>query len=409
MLIRKLPRLDTTPVANYALMMHRFNDLNPSRWRRDNPQAKGCLAVASRYTHSGGPSGAFFEEMNEAIMHGYNRAIMRFSREERPDSSAFMNIANSEMTLALYASAFWRSFRNVIAVDPELITLLEQTNADDLPLSVIRYPFPLFFVAFPPENGLSLPGPENEVDGVYVDTRMEGYLQLCITCRRTDRILSKRNYPRVVERTFAVANSVLEAETVGGFVKRAVDEKIEELIASSDTWNDVANEIQQGEFGAAAKEAVVTVAPENNLRRIDDVEEGLPSALKALGLVMNVLSYLSTDHGTATDYSPQPPLRLAQKLHSGTDRQRKAAREDAARLGIIPIHVVGRGILTDEERKALTDRTVRPHWRRGHIRRVWMDGGRERYEVRWIRPVIVNRHVGEPEGTHVHTIVSPAT
>lgn len=365
------------------------------------------MAVASRYSHANGPSGAFFEEMNEAIMHGYNRAIMRFGREQRPDGSAFLNIANSEMTLALYASAFWRSFRNVIAVDPELITLLEQTSADDLPLSVIRYPFPLFFVAFPAANGMSLPGPENEVDGVYVDTRMERHLQLCITCRRTDRTLSKRNYPQVIERTFAITNPILEGETVGGFVKRAVDEKIESLLASHDTWNGIAHEIQHGEFGADVAGSVVTVTPQNNLRRIDDAEAGLPSALKALGLVMNVLSYLSTDHGIVTDFSPQPPLRLAQKLHSGTDRQRKTAREDAARLGVIPIQVVGRGILTDEERKTLTDRTVRPHWRRGHIRRVWMDGGRERYEIRWIRPVIVNRHVGEPEGTHIHTIVSP--
>lgn len=121
---------------------------------------------------------------------------------------------------------------------------------------------------------------------------------------------------------------------------------------------------------------------------------------------MNVLSYLSTDHGVATDFSPAPPHRIAQKLHNGTPRQRKIAREEATRLGIIPIQVVGRGILTEDERAAISDKTVRPHWRRGHIRRVWMECGREHYEVRWIRPVIVNSHLGPPIGTHIHTIAS---
>jgi hypothetical protein len=388
--------------------MQRFDDLNPARWRKNNPQAKGSMAVANRHNHVNGPSGAFFEDMNQAIMEGYNRSIMRLGREQRPDGSMFMNIANSEMTLALYASAFWRSFRNVIAVDPELVMLLEHTNADELPLDAIRYPFPLFYVAFPNANGLSLPGPDNEVDGVYIDTRMEGHLQLCITCRRTDKTLSKRNYPMVVERTFAISNPVLEGETLGGFVKRAIEEKIDDLIASSDVWNGLSEELRSGEFGRGAAKSVVTVAPKNNLGRIEDAEAGLPSALKALGLAMNVLSYLSTDHGRVNDFSPQPPQRLAKTLHNGTERQKRAAREEAGRLGILPIYVIGRGVLTDEERTALTDRTVKPHWRRGHIRRVWMDGGRERYEVRWIRPVIVNRHIGEPEGTHIHTIVTEA-
>jgi hypothetical protein len=185
--------------------MQRFNDLSPLRWRRDNPQARDCVAVARRHDHATGPSGAYFQELTDAVGQGYNSAINRLGREQRPDGSAFMNIFHSEMHLALYAATFWASFRNVIAVDPELVTLLEHTNADDLPLSAIRYPFPFFYIAFPPGSGLSLPGPENEVDGIYIDTRMDGHLQVCMTCRHTDRVPSKRNYPRVIERTFAIA------------------------------------------------------------------------------------------------------------------------------------------------------------------------------------------------------------
>jgi hypothetical protein len=198
--------------------------------------------------------------------------------------------------------------------------------------------------------------------------------------------------------------SLLRTETLGGFVRRAIEEKVADLLASHDKWKEAADDLQSGDFGNEAAGAISVVTPENNLRRADDAEDGLPSALKALALAMNVLSYLSTDHGVAVDFSPAPPQRLAQKLRNGTPRQRKIAREEAARLGIIPIQVVGRGLLTDDERMAISDKTVRPHWRRGHIRRVWMEGGRERYEVRWIRPVIVNRHLGPPASTHIHTI-----
>lgn len=389
--------------------MQRFNDINPSRWRFGNPQAPACMQAAKRHEHSGGTTSGFFQDLNAVIGQGYNDAIMRFGREQRPGSSSFMDILSSEIALALYASTFWRSFRNVIAIDPELMTLLEHTSADDLPLSAIRFPFPFFHVAFPAGNGMSLPGPRNEIDGVYVDTRMEGKLQLCITCRRLDRTPTKRNYPRVIERTFGLAGDMEAHETVGGFVRRMTEEKVAGLLASHDTWTRLAEEMNQSEAGHAGGRHFTTVAPENDAKRADDAEEGLPSALTALGMVMSVLSYLSTDHGTtapvATDYSPAPPQRLAQKLRVGTEKQRRLAREEAFRLGIIPIQVVGRGILSDEERGALTDREVRPHWRRGHIRRVWMEGKRERYEVRWIRPVIVNRHKGDPVGMHIHTIV----
>lgn len=388
--------------------MQRFNDINPSRWRFANPQVSASMRAAKNHDHSRGTASGFFQDLNAVIGQGYSDAVMRFDREQRPDGSAFMNILSSEMTLALYASTFWRSFRNVIAIDPELMTLLEQTSADDLPLSAIRFPFPFFHVAFPAGNGMSLPGPDNEIDGVYVDTRMEGKLQLCITCRRLDRTPNKRNYPRVIERTFALAGDIGTDETVGGFVRRMTEEKVAGLLASHETWTRLADEMNDSEKGHADGRHFTTVAPNNNAKRADDAEKGLPFALKALGMVMSVLSYLSTDHGTAapiaTDYSPAPPQRLAQKLRSGTEKQRRLAREEALRLGVIPIQVVGRGILSDEERGALTDREVCPHWRRGHIRRVWMEGKRERYEVRWIRPVIVNRHKGEPVGIHVHTI-----
>lgn len=49
----------------------------------------------------------------------------------------------------------------------------------------------------------------------------------------------------------------------------------------------------------------------------------------------------------------------------------------------------------------LSNRPLRPHICRGHIRRVQIGAGRERIEVRWIRPVIVNDYEGEPVGVHV--------
>lgn len=387
--------------------MQRFNDINPTRWRLGNPQAATALTVAKRHDHAAGMSEGLFRELNEAVGEAYNAGIMRFGRDDRPDGSAALNVLSNELTLALYASTFWRSHRNVIAIDPDLMTLLGQTNAEDLSLSEIRYPFPFFHVAFPPGSGLSLPGPANEIDGVYVDTRLDGLLQLCITSRRLDRKPTRRNYPRVIERTFSISGRFDDDETVGSFVRRITEEKVADLLASHEVWTGIAEAMNRGDAGHAQGRHFTSVAGDNNARRADDAEEGMPSALSALSITMSVLSYLSTDHGVSHDHAPAPPARLAQRLAKGTEKQRRQAREEAFRLGIIPIQVVGRGLLTDEERGALTDREVRPHWRRGHIRRVWMDGGRDRYEVRWIRPVIVNRHKGEPEGTHIHTIARP--
>lgn len=352
-------------------------------------------------------SASFLQEVQNAVGEAYNDGAGRLPREQRPDGSAFMDVLNSEMHLGIYSAAFWRKHRNVIAIDPALVTLLEHTDAEDLPLSAVRHPFPFFYVAFPARNGMALPGPANELDGAYVDTRHDGVLQLLLVSRRLDRQPSRRTYPRVVEHVVGFSGEPCTAETVGGFVSRVTEEKLDSLRRQHGVWAGIVEQANASEIGRPAGRLFSEVAEQNNVARAATAEEVLPLTLKAVSLLMNVLCYLSTEHVQASDWSPRPPLKLQQRLNRGTGKQRRQAREDALRLAILPIRVVGRDVLTDAERAILSDRTVRPHWRRGHIRRVQVGAGRERTEVRWIRPLVVNSHKGDPVGVHVH-ILEPA-
>lgn len=386
---------------------HRFADVHPLRWRRTRPFAAALLRTAADHRMGEFMSAQFMQSGMNDMMQAYNPAIMRLPFEKRPDNP--MDVMTREMSIAMFASAFWTGNRNVVAMDPSVLELLEHTDADNVPMAAILWTHPFVHVALPAGNGIVLPGAPNELDGAYVDTRMEGHIQIVLTTRRTDVDTRRATWPLSTEPYFSFTEKTVEGETVGQFVARCVEERVAGLLSDEheEARRKAVDEINADpDHGHAAGRHYESVAQRNNARRADEVEAAAPAAARALSLVVNLMCYLSTEPELKRDYSPPLPKALAQKAN-GTPRQRQVAKEEMVRLGILPIMVAGRGSVPEpaEEAGLPTGRTTAAHWRRGHYNTYWTGPGRTIPRIHWIKPRIVNEKRGTPTGVHVHPVV----
>jgi hypothetical protein len=128
-------------------------------------------------------------------------------------------------------------------------------------------------------------------------------------------------------------------------------------------------------------------------------------------LVANVLLYLSSSDGQCD----RPDTSLFKLSESETHLGRKRKLEHKIALGNLPDeYIVGQHVEFDGKHADLpvlggveSDRSVRPHWRRGHWRRVWLgrhDEPETRHlKPRWIKPKLVNEDRGPaPESVTYH-------
>lgn len=388
----------------------RFEDVHPTRWRRTRAFAGAVTRALAADDPSKGYTEDGVQESFQEMMEAYNPAISKIPREKRPENP--MDVMTPELTIALYAGSFWAGNRNIVAMDPSVLALLRHTDADDVPMQAVHWTHPFVYVALPQGAGISLPGAPNEVDGAYVDMRLDGHIQIAITTRRTDVETRRQTWPLSVEPYYTFRAELQAGETVGALVARCVADRAAELRdrESSKQIEAAVKEANESENGHSAGRYFESVSKENNARRADNVEAGAAAAAEALSLIVNLMCYLSTEPETKRDYSPRPPRTLLDKVANGTERQKRVAREEMFRLGILPILVAGRGSEPEGAvtGSATTGAEMPSHWRRGHYNTYWTGAGRTVPRIRWIRPQVVNGHKGSPQGAHFHPVVVPS-
>lgn len=388
---------------------HRFEDLHPLRWRRSRPFSGALLRLAADHSTPTGTTHQFFQLGVNAMMPDYNPAIMKLPFEKRPENP--LDVMMPEITIGMYASAFWMGNRNVVALDPSVMELIRHTDADNVPMSAIRWTHPLVYVALPDVEDISFTGMPNVFDGAYVDTRIPDHVQIALTTRRLDVETRRQTWPLSIEPVFTFARKVEEGETVADFVRLAVEERVASLLSSKNEEErrkavDLAN--ADPEIGHAVGRHFESVGAVNNARRADEVEENSGPAARALALVVNLMCYLSTEPEMTSDFSPRPPLKLREMSIRGTPKQKERARKEMASIGILPIMVAGRGSQSApcETDSPSTGRTTCSHWRRGYYNTYWTGTGRTIPRIRWIRPQVINGHQGDPVRVHVHPVMT---
>lgn len=335
--------------------MPQNNEIHPLLWRQTRPYAEAAIASTLAWPLS-------------------RRTISHAIRKLGESRQVHEGYIDSEIDLSHVALDFWQGRqKNIIVVDPALYSMLKETEGRDIPLSAIQYPYDAFYLSF--ENTYSL-NDFQSIRGAYIIANSfdEGLiLQLVFHDAHADGSPLWSEY--VIEMRQDGANC---GDTVGSFIS----------YNQREAWSHVEWSVDAPWRDTAELEA-------NTIDRIAPV----------LGLIFNVLCYLSTNPFSEVEWSAPPPPKLQAQLTARGKRKRAAARSELARRSILPIRILGRDVARALQRSGCNGiGSVAPHWRRGHFHTYWTGTGRTVPTIKWVRPVIINADQGDPQGIHIHPV-----
>jgi hypothetical protein len=239
-----------------------------------------------------------------------------------------------------------------------LAALFGRTDVDDVNVNDIELPFPAFYIHFGESAGLNvLDTPGFHVEGAYicyVDDGDTPGIAVMLTC----------NFP----------NWERASETSTGYI-----------------------------YGTHTLTARAILLRDLTVGESVEFTEGLDGdpiiyedhhlVKDALRMVVNSLLYVSTPKADIQRlYPADAPIGFVEKADRGNLKAERTLRA----MGFTRTMFCGR-----EMAKTLNghdpDRSVEPHWRRGHWRRVAHGEGRSERRWHWFLPVVVNAKLGLPK------------
>lgn len=342
-------------------------------------------------------------------IEAYNRRLSElphavFDREPSTGSAPL----NQAVSLAIHALMFRANGKQIFDLPPAMVERFRETDVDDVPMSMLKLPYPAFYLYWGPQPDLELE-PGWHVDGAYVSGHLPDLMQVVVTSAPADPARTSW-WPVYPEPYYFQA---FKKEHLGKDVGTAVDEVL------ADALKELRRKAENG-MGSAFTEAVTILKQErgaNNLPEIVDVGRTTGAAaldaverrhgtyLQALRLVVNGLCYLTAypDDSAAT-YPSTAPQELVKATVSTDFRTAKRARDRLAEAGYLPVHLCGKELEDALVAAGHGDRHVRAHWRRGHWRRQPHGEGRQLRKLIWVMPMIVGAHEdGEPLG-HLYLV-----
>lgn len=407
------------------------SQIHPLRWADTMPIAHFYIH-ALRGSKSGAVSVSMLNACMSRTMHEYNRAIEGVPFDERPSDIRLMS---REVSLAMYAARFFTTGKNVIEMSLPLLQALDLTTLGDVRFSDIKLPHRFFWVSLANAGCGGLPGPDNRIDGAYVDATLadHGSLQIVLTTRRADLDpSSRRQWPMKTDSYFYIPCSVkrndqrnfeeiLEEAVQEGEIKMSEEFARDLAMPSSPGDADIDGadvlELEGREMTIQWKDSlrltkVIDQTRENDLVEIERNRVAMPEVRRALSLVVNLLAYMSLPPSEITteyrwpDDAPERLLEQARNGRSSGARQR--AEEELVRREFNRIKVVGLKPATQESRSdGPTGIELQfSHMRIGHFRTQPYGPRNSLRKLIWVRPLRVRPDLElRPDGGGHHYVV----
>ena len=285
-------------------------------------------------------------------------------------------------------------------MSPELVSLLDRTDLDGVRVSDIRLPFAVFHISFADAFGGTLPGPPNQIDGVYLSQLQKNCLDILVTSRRLGTNYKSNTWPFSRDWYFYVPLDTSNTErTFGDLLADAIQKHAvvlePELVAPDpDSTVEIDNRIvlvRDVRNKTAAEHAQYTA-------------EGLPVFRQVLALAVNALCYLNAtnDQERTLAYPDDAPGDLVRALDSARRGDRQKARARLLDRGFVPIYLVRESTESAGLTHERTEREVSTHWRRGHWRHQPVGVRRTLRRLTWVRPTLVRADKKEPTAGHLY-------
>jgi hypothetical protein len=377
--------------------------LHPIRYLRTRPFARRLLR---EYESRVGRRPLRVSDMQfflDRILPAYNEGIMRVPFDERPRGS---DLLNSEISLLTHVGTFTTFGRNIFALSPEMVYLLDRTDLESVHLGDLTLPYDALCLSFGDQFEASLPGAPNQIDGAYVHRLTPNAIQVTLTSRRLDvGRRPDRKWPLAGEPTF---NTLLEGapeESIATCLRRIVEEQREEIEQLG--ARQVTHEFETPSGTVSVREG----DPDLTAARLERLAQGLPAVQRAIALAMNALCYLtSVPEAARPGYPADAPAHLIAKLE-GPKREKQKAHARLMEGGYLPLRIVPGPSGPEHDPAAApsseSGREISTHWRRGHWRRQRHGTGLQQVRLLWIRPVLVRGDKGEPEHGHLYLVGDP--
>lgn len=317
---------------------------------------------------------------------------MEVRRELPPLGSAPLAQAAS---LACHTVMWMAAGRQIYDLPPALVERFRETDVDDVPLAMLKFPYDGLYLYWGPQPDMELE-PGWLVDGAYVMTGVPGVLQLVVTTAPVDPAAGTW-WPVIGEPYYFQA---FEADTLAMDVGSAVDTVLaKELAELRDRAAKPAMDIDpllhemvaNGDVDPAqAPLHIQDVSARTASQEMDRLSRRHGIYVASLKLVVNGLCYLTAyPNDSAAEYPAGAPEGLVKAATSTDFKTAKGARGRLAELGYLPVHLCGQELLRHPLPHQAGDRHMRTHWRRGHWRRQVYGEGRALRKLIWVMPMVV--------------------
>lgn len=396
-----------------ALLRHGPLDrFHPERFITQHPSARALNSLARTVARNKQP-GLTMDDINrvgEVVFKDAQAQLFELPLAIRhnlpPLGSAPIAQAGS---LAAHLVMWMTTGRQIYDLPPALVERFKQTDVDDVPLPLLKFPYEGLYLYWGPQEDLVLE-PGWLVDGAYVMTGIAGVLQLVVTAAPTDPVEGAW-WPVKGEPYYFQA---FEQETLGMDVGTAVDTVLSKELAelrqriatpAMDVDATLHELVASGEVDpASAPRHVEDVSARTATQELDRVSRRHAVYVASLKLVVNGLCYLTAyPEDSSAEFPAGAPQHLVKAAGSTDFKTAKSARGRLAELGYLPVHLCGKE-LASMKSTPVPEGHVRAHWRRGHWRRQPYGEGRALRKLIWVMPMLVGAGENDEPLGHLYLV-----
>jgi len=370
---------------------------HPERFITQHPSARalGSLARARTRDKQSGLTMDDFNRVQEAVAKDAQSQLFELPLAVRHSLPALGSAPIAQAaSLAAHLVMWMTAGRQIYDLPPALVERFKQTDVDDVPLPLLKFPYEGLYLYWGPQADLELE-PGWLIDGAYVMTGVPGVLQLVVTAAPTDPVegawWSVKGEPYYFQ--------AFEQDTLGMDVGTAVDTVLSKELAelrqriakpAMDVDATLHELVASGEVDPArAPKHVEDVSARTATQEWDRVSRRHAVYVASLKLVVNALCYLTAyPEDSIAEFPTGAPQHLVKSAESTDFKTAKSARGRLAELGYLPVHLCGKE-LASMNSMPVPEGHVRAHWRRGHWRRQPYGEGRALRKLIWVMPMLV--------------------
>lgn len=384
------------------------------RWMRTTPFAVRFTRWYQAHVPVGeAPSTDDMQVGLKMMTEAYSAAVARAPEYRAPiatDYLASARFANDQVGQALDVATFYLNGRNVFALPSDLVALLAQTDLTGIRYDDLRLPFLGCYIAWGDALDAALPGPPNQIDGVYCHLLAEHpggapagerQLRLAVTGKRLGAPThDSSGWPWFHDLLYGCVFHPKPGDTLDSLIDRAVAANEIPMRPKATTPPDgMRVGTPHGVASVTSHEAETSEATSRSAR------DGFAPFRLAVSVAMNALCYLTALPELGPRVYPSDAPHALVKRSEGQGANAGPAKKAASRLlegGYVPIRLVPFEATHETADGVSTGREVTPHWRRGHWRRQPFGEGRRQVRLQWIRPTLVRADRGPAVHGHVY-------